>query len=140
MKKMLAAGALAGALMAACAAQAQTPPEAGNPVRSFGAAGSSSVTSAPPGGQALRLYSVSISPGASAGYLMVFEADGVPASGAVAYPVLRYCAPVAGGATFGFSWGTTPDLFSKSVIVAFSSTGCTTFTPASAAWLGAQVQ
>ena len=129
---------LAAALLLPMAAHAQVPLPTG--VRSFGAPGVSSIMSPPPSGQPLKLFGVSISPGASAGYLMVFESSSVPASGTVGAPLLRYCAPVAASTPYGFAWGQLPDLFNNSVVVAFSSTGCGTFTPATALWLSAQVQ
>lgn len=107
-------------------------------VRSFGAAGVSSVASPQSSGQPLKLFSVSVS-ASSAGYLMVFDSASVPASGTVAFPLLRYCAPVASATPYGFSWS-IPDLFASAVVVAYSSTGCGTFTPATALWLGGQAQ
>lgn len=126
--------ALAAALGAASVAGAQA-----DPVRSFGAGGVSSIASHTAAGVPLSLWSVSITPGTTGGYLMVFDQAGVP-EGPVAFPLLRYCAQVQANTSYGLSWAPAPDVFSNQVMVAFSSTGCSTFTPATALWLGAQVQ
>ncbi len=130
-------GALAALLLAGPARAQQVELPTG--VHSFGGAGIAAAVSPQPSGQPLKLFSVTVS-AASAGYLMVFEAVSAPASGAVAFPLLRWCAPIAADVPYGFSWGQFPDLFGTSAVVAFSSTGCGTYTPATALWIGGQAQ
>lgn len=73
-----------------------------------------------------NLYSVYVTAGATAGYLMVFDATSEPADGAVT-PIQCVVAPanMTTGITFN---GVTPEVYSTGITASFSTTGCFTKT------------
>ena len=82
------------------------------------------------------LVSASITTGASAGYLMIFDRDTAPTNGTVT-PL--YCVSVA--ATSSYSLPTPwPIAVTNGAVLAFSTTGCFTLTLSATAFLSAQVQ
>jgi hypothetical protein len=88
-------------------------------------------------GVSARLFSYQVSTGASAGYIMVFDATAAPADGAVtpALPSVQ----IAASSTYNFS-PTNPALFANGVTICFSTTGPFSKTASATAMLGAQVQ
>lgn len=85
-----------------------------------------------------NLYGLSITTGATAGYLLVFDATTPPADGAV---LPKLCYPVAAN-----QWTTTiggtgiPMAFVSGITVVFSTTGCFSKTASATAFFSAQVQ
>lgn len=81
------------------------------------------------------LYSLTIKTGASAGYLMVFDATALPSDGAVTSctssattrPCLSYCIPINSASFAGVQWF-SPLLTTSGIVAAFSTTGCDTLT------------
>lgn len=88
-------------------------------------------------GQAANLYRISITTGATAGYMMIFNATTVPADGAVT-PVVCRAVPI--NSTYSASWAEMPARFSTGISVAFSSTGCFTKTVSNTAFWEVQAQ
>lgn len=83
-----------------------------------------------------NLFSITITTGASAGFLMIFNATSAPADGAVA-PV--YCVPVAAASATPLQWN-YPVVFSTGITAVFSTTGCFSKTASATAAFFAQVQ
>lgn len=81
-----------------------------------------------------NLYGMTITTGASAGYVMAVNSATVPADGAVA-PL--YCAAVAANTTLDKVWN-MPIFFSTGVTVVFSTTGCFTKTGSATAYFSIQ--
>ena len=75
--------------------------------------------------------------GASAGYVLFFDAATAPANGTVT-PKLCYYLPAT--STTGASWQTYPVQFNTGIVVEFSTTGCFTATSSTTAFFSAQVQ
>lgn len=84
-----------------------------------------------------NLYSITITTGASAGYLMIFNATSAPIDGAV---TPAYCIPVAASSGTPLKWGDFPVVFSTGITAVFSTTGCFTKTASATAAFFAQVQ
>lgn len=71
---------------------------------------------------ACNLWSIYITTGASAGFLMTFNATSAPAEGAVT-PI--ECVQVAANSTVALSFGSgPPDRYSTGATAVFSTTGC----------------
>lgn len=99
------------------------------------AAGSSLVLKASAG----NLYTASVSVGATALYLMVFNATSAPVDGAVT-PALCY-GPLPINAPFSLSWSPGPPaVFATGITLVSSSTGCFTKTASNAAFLSGQAK
>ena len=80
-----------------------------------------------------NLYSLTVTTGATAGYLMVFNATSAPIDGAV---TPAYCAQVPANNTGAFEWA-IPARYSTGITAVFSSTGCFSKTAsATAAFFG----
>lgn len=83
-----------------------------------------------------NLYSLTVTIGATSGYVMLFDATSLPANGAVT-PV--WCAPVTSNGTNGMvaaDWN-MPKPFATGITAGFSTTGCFTLTAsATAAFFG----
>lgn len=84
-----------------------------------------------------KLNGFSATTGASAGYVMIFDATAVPANGTVT-PALCYEIPA--NTTLGASWGNIPASFTNGIVFVFSTTGCFTKTISSTAFFSVQVQ
>ena len=82
------------------------------------------------------LYSFSVTSGASAGYVMLFNATAAPADGTVT-PV--YCFPLAANSSLTQSFGGTPVAMNTGTVIVFSTTGCFTKTASATAFIAAQV-
>ena len=83
------------------------------------------------------LNGFSATSGASAGYVLFFDATTAPANGAVT-PKLCYQLPA--NQTTGASWLTYPVPFNNGIVIEFSTTGCFTATSSSTAFFSAQIQ
>lgn len=81
-----------------------------------------------------NLYEWRVTSGASAGYVMLFNATAAPADGAVT-PV--DCVVVAANATVG-SGTIIPERYSTGIVVVFSTTGCFTKTASATAYIRAR--
>lgn len=136
MRRLVAALFISLGLASAALAQSQfvVPPNApATPIKS-GAAEGTHVLKASPG----TLYGLYVTTGATAGYLMTFNATSAPADGAVT-PV--DCVYVPATTTIALWWGPQPpEYFSTGISVAFSSTGCFTKTASATAFFHAMVQ
>lgn len=95
------------------------------------------VSTAAEGGHVLKssagsLYGVYVTSGATAGYLMVFNATSVPGDGAVT-PV--ECVPVPANSVVSLNYGPGPAAaFSTGITAVFSTTGCFTKTVSNTAF------
>lgn len=86
------------------------------------------------------IYSLTIKTGATAGYLMLFDATSLPANGAVASctsiatarPCLMYCIPVAASSGLGIQW-MSPLYVTSGVVAGYSTTGCDSLTASATA-------
>lgn len=91
------------------------------------------------------LASLTVVAGASAGFVLVFDATSLPVNGAVAScagaatarPCLMWCAPVVANGYVDRQWN-SPMSFSAGVLVAFSTTGCNTLTASATAQIFGQ--
>ena len=94
------------------------------------AVASSVVLKASPG----TLYGLSATLGATAGYVMVFDATSAPADGAV---TPKYCWAVPANGSLAMGWPTAA-AFATGIVAVFSSTGCFTKTASATAFLTGQ--
>lgn len=83
-----------------------------------------------------NLYSITVTTGGTAGYLMVFNATSAPIDGAV---TPAYCAQIPANNTAAFEWS-IPARYATGITAVFSSTGCFTKTASATAAFFAQVQ
>lgn len=104
---------------------------AANALTSSGAAESSNVLKASAG----NLYSLTITTGATAGFLMIFNATSAPVDGAV---TPAYCSQAPANMTSAFEWS-IPVRLGTGITAVFSSTGCFTKTASATAAFFAQV-
>lgn len=84
-----------------------------------------------------NLYSVNVTTGATAGFVMFFNATAAPADGAVT-PV--YCSVLAANSSFNMANTAIPALFGTGIVVVFSSTGCFTKAASATAFISGQFQ
>lgn len=85
-----------------------------------------------------NLYGVSVTSGATAGFLMVFNATSAPADGAVT-PI--QCVVVPANNTVGLTFNSgPPDAYSTGITAVFSSTGCFTKTASATAFFSGRVK
>lgn len=85
-----------------------------------------------------QLYSLYVTTGATAGFLMTFNATSAPGDGAVT-PV--ECVQVPANTTVSVSFGPgPPDAYATGITAVFSSTGCFTKTVSATAFFKARVQ
>lgn len=114
------------------AAPASAATSANTPVVSGAAEGSKVLKSS-----AGNLYALTVSVGATSGYVMIFDATSAPSDGAV---TPKWCVPVSSNGTNGFvaaEWG-VPWRFATGITAVFSTTGCFTKTvSATASFFGA---
>lgn len=82
------------------------------------------------------LYGFTVTSGASAGYVLVFDATSLPADGTV---TPQNCIKVAATSTVSESFN-PPEQFATGIVVAFSTTGCFTKTASSTAFFNVQAQ
>lgn len=84
------------------------------------------------------LYGFQVTTGASAGYVMVFDATSAPADGAVT-PVKCYSVPAT--TTMAASWGSSPLTFATGITVVFSTgANCFTKTASATAFISGEAQ
>jgi hypothetical protein len=84
-----------------------------------------------------NLYSLYVTTGDIAGYIMTFNADAAPADGAVT-PVECVVAPA--DSTVSINFEGPPDIYSIGIVAVFSSTGCFTKTASPTAFFKARAQ
>lgn len=85
-----------------------------------------------------NLYNISITTGATPGYLMVFNATSAPADGAVTPNI---CRTVAANSSLSLGWGgSAPRSFSTGITAVFSTTGCFTKTISATAFFEIEVR
>jgi hypothetical protein len=120
-------GAVAACLALPAAAQSVSKTSAGSAVSA---------------GQVLRagttnLAGLNVVSGASAGYVMLFDAAAVPADGAV---VPLRCMPIAANTGLDLNFRGSPLRFDAGAVIVFSTTGCFTKTGSATAFLAGDVQ
>lgn len=79
-----------------------------------------------------NLYSWQVTTGATAGYVLIFNAASAPADGAV---TPQQCVVVAANTTVGATFDNMPDRYSTGITMVFSSTGCFTKTASATAFM-----
>ena len=87
-----------------------------------------------------NLYGLSVTIGATSGYVLLFDATSLPANGVVT-PIS--CYPITSNGTNGLlavSWGSIPAAFAIGLVAGFSTTGCFTLTASATATFSAQVK
>lgn len=85
-----------------------------------------------------NLYGFQVTSGASAGYVMVFNATSAPADGAVT-PIK--CMALAANSTIGVDYRSgPPPVFSTGITVVFSTTGCFTKTASATAFISGEAK
>lgn len=84
-----------------------------------------------------NLYGLNVTSGASAGYVMLFNAVSAPADGAVAP---ARCIPLAANTGIELGWRSVPVVFSTGITVVFSTTGCFTKTASATAFISADAK
>lgn len=84
-----------------------------------------------------NLYGINVVAGASAGFVLVFNATTAPADGAVT-PVR--CIPLAAGAGIELNYRGPPLAFSTGITVVFSTTGCFAKTASATAFIAADAK
>lgn len=84
-----------------------------------------------------NLYDWRVTSGASAGYVLIYNATTAPADGTV-QPF--DCVAVAANATVGSSSHIVPERYTTGVVIAFSTTGCFTQTLSATAFIRGRVQ
>jgi hypothetical protein len=84
-----------------------------------------------------NLYSLHVTVGATAGYLMLFNSTTAPADGPVT-PV--HCVVAPANQTTSLSHQTYPAHFSTGIVAVFSTTGCFTQTASASVFFGGQVK
>lgn len=82
------------------------------------------------------IYSLTVTTGATAGYVLVFNATSAPSDGSV---TPSDCVSVSAGASTGITWS-PPLSLSTGITVVFSSSGCFTKTASATAFFSGQVQ
>jgi hypothetical protein len=86
-----------------------------------------------------NLLSLTVTIGATSGYLMVFDATSAPSDGAVTPKFCRYVKSDGTSGATSLAW-LNPLVFASGISVAFSSTGCFTKTASATAFFSGQVQ
>jgi len=84
-----------------------------------------------------NLYGLNVTAGASAGYVMVFNATGAPADGAV---TPARCIPLAANTGIDLNFRGQPVYFNTGITVVFSTTGCFSKTASATAFIAADVK
>lgn len=84
-----------------------------------------------------NLAGLNVVSGASAGYVMLFDAAAVPADGAV---VPLRCMPIAANTGLDLNFRGSPLRFDVGAVIVFSTTGCFTKTGSATAFLAGDVQ
>ena len=84
-----------------------------------------------------NLYSLYVTTGATAGYVMTFNAATVPPDGVVT-PIECVAAPA--DSTVSISFDGPPDIYSVGIVAVFSSTGCFTKMASPTAFFKARAQ
>jgi hypothetical protein len=84
-----------------------------------------------------NLYDWRVTSGASAGYVLIYNATAAPADGAV-QPF--DCIALAANTTIGSGSHVVPERYTTGVVIAFSTTGCFTQTLSATAFIRGRVQ
>jgi len=84
-----------------------------------------------------NLYGFSATSGASAGYVLIFDAAAAPSDGTV---TPKFCYNLPANSTTGASWLSYPVPFQNGLVIEFSSTGCYSATASATAFITAQVR
>lgn len=80
-----------------------------------------------------NLYGLNVVAGASAGFVMLFDATSAPGDGAV---TPKYCLPLAANAGLDLNWRSMPMSFATGITAVFSTTGCYSKTASATAFIG----
>lgn len=86
------------------------------------------------------LIGITVTIGATSGWLMMFDATTAPADGAVTPKYCRYIKSDGTGGASSIFWNPSPLTFSTGIVSVFSSTGCFTKTASATAYFSGQVQ
>jgi hypothetical protein len=132
MRNLILAGL---ALIAAVPASAQTTTQPNAMQTQASGAASGVLLQAGPG----QVNSVNLVNGATAGFVVLYDSAAVPADGALAPSLIRWCMPVATntGIRDGFA---TPIFFYAGLTVFVSSTSCTTKAAVAYGFVASQVK
>jgi hypothetical protein len=84
-----------------------------------------------------KLNSFSATSGASAGFVLVFDATAAPSDGTV---TPKNCYELPANTTLGVSWGDYPEPFTTGIVLVFSTTGCFIKTISNTAFFSVQAQ
>lgn len=131
---------LSGGNATPCAGDPSRPvPSAPASVTPFAtqAAASNTIAKAAPG----SLSTLTITTGATSGWVMVFDAVSLPSNGATT-STLKWCYPVVSDGTRGgasFEWP-SPVTMATGITIGFSSTACNSLTASATAFFYGQVQ
>jgi hypothetical protein len=83
-----------------------------------------------------NLYSLVVTSGASAGYVMIFNATSAPADGAV---TPTECIVIAANSTISLNYSGPPEAFATGITAVFSTSGCFTKTISATAFFSGKV-
>lgn len=83
-----------------------------------------------------NLYTLQVTSGTTAGYVLTFDATSAPADGAV---TPKHCFVLPASSSVSLSWS-TPAAFATGIVAVFSSTGCFTKTASATAFFSAGVK
>ncbi|MGH7059016.1 MAG: hypothetical protein ACREFH_01415 [Stellaceae bacterium] len=84
-----------------------------------------------------NLYSLYVTTGSTAGFVMTFNAAAAPADGPVT-PVECVVAPI--NSTISINFSGPPDIYTRGIVAVFSTTGCFTKTASPTAFFKARAQ
>ena len=84
-----------------------------------------------------NLYGLEVVSGASAGFVLLFNATSIPGDGAVT-PVK--CYTIAANSTIGINFTPTPEAFTTGITAVFSTTGCFTKTASATAYISGDIK
>lgn len=86
-----------------------------------------------------NLYNLQVATGATAGWLMLFDATSAPADGAVT--PIKCFGEIPASSTVGISWPLgSPPTFVNGIVAVFSSTGCFAKTASATAFFSGEVK
>lgn len=116
----------------ACLLAATLPSCAPATAQTFTRNDSTPVAAATYAGPSSYVSGINVTSGASAGYVLIYDAVAPPANGTVSP---ARCVPLAANTGIELNWRATPIWFRNGVAVVFSTTGCFTQTSSATAFI-----